>query len=129
MHCRGQPDHGRTQQARREGLTGLADLDHGKRRHEHRHGRRRLVPAGRHHVSSYLRRFAIPNVLCALIGAGIGLSQGGFLGLASGVVLGIAAPVALIWLAVTVVHAAAYLVIFSAVWAALYYLIRWHFQN
>lgn len=80
-------------------------------------------------MSDYLRRWAILNILCALVGAAIGLTYGGFLGLASGVVLGIATPAALIWLAVTLLHAAAYLAIFCAVWVAFFYVIRWLFYS
>ena len=80
-------------------------------------------------VSSYLRRFAIPNVLCAIVGAVLGAGYNGFFGFVTGALLGIAAPAALIFLAVTVLHAAAYLAIFWAAWVALYYLIRWLFYS
>lgn len=80
-------------------------------------------------MSDYLRRWAILNILCALIGAAIGLTYGGFLGLVAGALLGIATPAAVIWLAVTVVHAAAYLAIFCSVWVAFFYVIRWLFSS
>ena len=80
---------------------------------------------GVHDISSYLRRFAIPNFLCAVIGAAIGAFHSGFWGLIVGALLGLATPAALIWLAVTLVHVAAYLAVFCAAWAVIFYVARW----
>ena len=75
--------------------------------------------------SSYLRKFAIPNSICALVGAGIGLAYSGISGLIVGALLGVATPAALIWLAVTLVHVAAYLAIFCLAWAVIFAVARW----
>ena len=76
-------------------------------------------------LPSYLRKFAIPVLLCALVGAGVGTFHSGVSGLIVGALLGLATPAALIWLAVTLVHVAAYLAVFCAAWAVIFYVARW----
>lgn len=76
-------------------------------------------------LSSYLRKFELPILLCALVGAGIGAFQSGFWGLIVGALLGLATPAALIWLAVTLVHIAVYLAVFCAAWLAIFCVIYW----
>ena len=79
--------------------------------------------------SGYLRKFAIPNSICALVGAGIGVFQSGVSGLIVGALLGVATPGALIWLAVTLVHVAVYLAIFFLAWAVIFAVARWLLFN
>ena len=76
-------------------------------------------------VSSYLRMLAIQVILCAFIGLCVGAYRNGVQGALVGTLLGLATPAALIWLAITVVHIAIYLITFCAVWVVIFYLARW----
>lgn len=42
-----------------------------------------------------------------------------------GALLGLAAPAALIWLVITLIHIAAYLFVFCAVWVVIFYGLMW----
>ena len=80
-------------------------------------------------IPSYLRKLAIPIVLCVLAGACAGAIHSGGNGIFVGALLGLAAPAALIWLAITLIHIASYLIVFCAVWAVIFYVVRWFFLS
>ena len=78
---------------------------------------------------SYLRKLAIPIFICVLFGAFAGAIHSGINGMFVGCVLGLATPAALIWLVVTLIHAAIYLIVFCAAWVVIFYVIRWFFWS
>ena len=80
-------------------------------------------------IPSYLRKLAIPIVLCVLAGACAGAIHSGGNGMLVGTLLGIATPAALIWLAITLIHIASYLIALCAVWVVLFYVVRWFFRS
>lgn len=80
-------------------------------------------------VSSYLRTLAIPVVLCVLAGACTGAIHSGGNGMFVGALLGLAAPAALIWLVITLIHIASYLIAVCAVWVVIFYVARWLFRS
>lgn len=80
-------------------------------------------------IPSYLRKLAIPIVLCVLVGACTGAIHSGVNGMLVGSLLGLAAPAALIWLVITLIHIACYLIVFCAGWVVLFYVGRWFFQS
>ena len=80
-------------------------------------------------IRSYLRKFAVPVVLCVLAGACAGAIHSGVNGLFVGSLLGLAAPAALIWLVITLIHFACYLIAFCAVWILIFYVARWFFWS
>ena len=80
-------------------------------------------------ISSYLRKLAVPVVLCVLAGASAGAIHSGINGMFVGALLGLAAPAALIWLVITLIHFACYLIAFCAVWIMIFYVVRWFFWS
>ena len=55
--------------------------------------------------------------------------QSGINGMLVGSVLGLAAPAALIWLFITLIHIASYLLVFCAAWVVLFCVVRWLFWS
>ena len=80
-------------------------------------------------IPSYLRKLAVPLVFCVLVGACAGALHSGINGMFVGSVLGLATPAALIWLVVTLIHAAVYLIVFCAAWVVIFYVVRWIFRS
>ena len=80
-------------------------------------------------IPSYLRKLAVPLVFCVLVGACAGALHSGINGMFVGSVLGLATPAALIWLVVTLIHTAFYLIVFCAVWVVIFYVVRWFFWS
>ena len=80
-------------------------------------------------IPSYLRKLAIPVFICVLVGAFAGAIHSGGNGMLVGALLGIATPAALIWLAITLLHIASYLIALCAVWVVLFYVVRWFFLS
>ena len=78
---------------------------------------------------SYLRKLAIPIFICVLLGAFAGAIHSGINGMFVGCVLGLATPAALIWLVVTLIHTAIYLIVFCAAWVVIFYVVRWFFWS
>ena len=74
---------------------------------------------------SYLRKLAIPISICVLVGAFAGAIHSGINGMFVGSVLGLATPAALIWLGITLIHIASYLIVFCAAWVMIFYVVRW----
>ena len=80
-------------------------------------------------ISSYLRKLAVPVVLCVLAGACAGAIHSGVNGLLVGALLSLAVPAALIWLVITLIHFACYLIAFCAVWVLIFIAARWLFSS
>ena len=80
-------------------------------------------------MRSYLRKLAVPVVICVLAGASAGAIHSGVNGMFMGSLLGLAAPAALIWLVITLIHFACYLIAFCAVWVLIFYVARWLFWS
>ena len=80
-------------------------------------------------VPSYLRKLAIPIVLCVLAGACAGAIHSGVSGMFVGALLGLATPAALIWLVITLIHMAVYLIAFCAAWVVIFYVVCWLFSS
>ena len=80
-------------------------------------------------ISSYLRKLAVPVVLCVLAGASAGAIHSGINGMFVGFLLGLVAPAALIWLVITLIDCACYLIAFCAVWVLIFYVARWLFSS
>jgi hypothetical protein len=80
-------------------------------------------------ISSYLRKLAIPVVLCVLVGACAGATHSGGNGMFVGALLGLATPAALIWLVITLIHMASYLIAVCAAWVVIFYVVRWFFRS
>ena len=80
-------------------------------------------------ISSYLRKLAVPVVLCVLVGASAGAIHSGVNGMFVGSLVGLAAPAALIWLVITLIHMAVYLIAFCAAWVVIFYVVRWLFSS
>ena len=80
-------------------------------------------------ISSYLCKLAVPVVLCVLIGASAGAIHSGVNGMFVGALLSLAAPAALIWLVITLMHFACYLIAFNAGWVLIFYVGRWFFSS
>jgi hypothetical protein len=80
-------------------------------------------------IPSYLRKLAIPVVLCVLAGACAGAIYSGGNGTFVGALLGLATPVALIWLVITLIHMTVYLIAFCAAWVVIFYVTRWLFSS
>jgi hypothetical protein len=80
-------------------------------------------------IPSYLRKLAIPIVLCVLVGACAGAIHSGVNGMLVGSLLGLATPAALIWLLITLIHVACFLIAFCAVWVVIFYVARWFFSS
>lgn len=80
-------------------------------------------------IRSYLRKLAIPIVLFVLVGACAGAIHGGINGMLVGSLLGLATPAALIWLLITLIHIACYLIAVCAVWVVIFYVVCWFFQS
>ena len=80
-------------------------------------------------IPSYLRKLAIPVVLCVLVGSCTGAIHSGSNGMFVGSLLGLATPAALIWLVITLIHIASYLIAFCAVWVVIFYVARWFFWS
>lgn len=80
-------------------------------------------------IRSYLRKLAIPIVLCVLVGACAGAVHSGVNGMLVGSLLGLATPAALIWLVITLIHIACYLIAVCAVWVVIFYVARWFFSE
>jgi hypothetical protein len=80
-------------------------------------------------ISSYLRKLAIPVVLCVLVVACAGAIHRGGNGMVVGALLGIATPAALIWLVITLIHMASYLIAVCAAWVVIFYVVRWFFRS
>ena len=78
---------------------------------------------------SYLRKLAILIFICVLVGAFAGAIHSGINGMSVGSVLGLATPAALIWLVVTLIHTAIYLIVFCAAWVVIFYVVRWFFWS
>jgi hypothetical protein len=78
-------------------------------------------------IRSYLRKLGVPVVLCVLAGASAGAIHSGVNGLFVGSLMGLAAPAALIWLVITLIHFACYLIVFCAAWVLIFYVARWLF--
>ena len=76
-------------------------------------------------IPSYLRRLAIPIFICVLVGAFAGAIHSGGNGLLVGALLGLTTPAALIWLGITLIHIASYLIVFCAAWVMIFYVVRW----
>ena len=80
-------------------------------------------------IPSYLRKLAVPVVLCVLAGACAGAIHSGVNGLFVGALLSLAAPAALIWLVITLIHFACYLIAFCAAWLLIFIAARWLFSS
>ena len=80
-------------------------------------------------IPSYLRKLAIPVIFCVLVGASAGAIHSGINGMFVGSLLGLATPAALIWLGITLIHIASYLIVFCAAWVVLFYVVRWFFWS
>jgi hypothetical protein len=80
-------------------------------------------------IPSYLRKLAIPVVLFVLVGACAGAIHSGVSGMFVGALLGLATPAALIWLVITLIHMAIYLIAFCAAWVVIFYVVRWLFSS
>jgi uncharacterized membrane protein (UPF0136 family) len=65
-------------------------------------------------IPSYLRKLAIHS---------------GVSGMFVGALLGLATPAALIWLVITLIHMAIYLIAFCAAWVVIFYVVRWLFSS
>ena len=74
---------------------------------------------------SYWRVLSVSIGLSVFVGACIGLAYSGVKGLVIGSLLGFAAPAAVIWLAVTALHIAIYLLAFCFVWALIIAVFWW----
>ena len=80
-------------------------------------------------IPSYLRKLAIPIVFCVPVGACAGAIHSGVSGMFVGALLGLATPAALIWLVITLIHMASYLIAFCAAWVVIFYVARWLFTS
>lgn len=80
-------------------------------------------------VASYLRKLALPIVVCLPIGACAGATYSGVQGMFVGALLGLVAPAAITWLVITLIHIAIYMAVFCAAWVALFYVARWILKN
>ena len=80
-------------------------------------------------IPSYVRKLAIPVVLCVLVGACAGAIHSGVSGMFVGALLGLATPAALIWLVITLFHMASYLIAVCAAWVVIFYVVRWFFRS
>ena len=80
-------------------------------------------------IPSYVRKLAIPVVLCVLVGACAGAIHSGVSGMFVGALLGLATPAALIWLVITLIHMAVYLIAFCAAWVVIFNVVCWLFRS
>jgi hypothetical protein len=80
-------------------------------------------------ISSYLRKLAIPVVLSVLVGVCAGAIHSGGDGMFVGALLGVATPAALIWLVITLIHMASYLIAVCAAWVVIFCVVRWFFRS